>query len=372
MRNAAMRRMDRAARRRAAGRRRRRRLRVFGGRRAGGPGQQQVWPGLLVGALPGLAAVAAVLFTWMSVGQTQEELRISREAQITGRYTAAVASLGSDSADVRVGGIYALERIMRDSPRDQATGLSVIAAYVRAHARLPVGQVHDAGVAQPLPVDLQAAVTVLANRPVDVTDTTRLQLRYVSLRGLADMGDLDRARQDLHEQRYEDLVLRSPAYRANLLRADLTGSDLRDASLVHAGLGEALLSGADLRGADLRETDFTGAVLRGADLRGANLAVAGFSGNDMRGVRLADVRAQRAFFSRADLRGVDLRGADLHGAYLDRADLRGADLRGADMSEADLSGSRLAGSKREGAKLAGANLQGVQLEEEGTVVPQVG
>ncbi|MEV4429292.1 pentapeptide repeat-containing protein [Streptomyces sp. NPDC049602] len=362
--------MDRAARRRAAQRRRRRRLHLSGGPRGDGGGRtewRRVWAGLVT-ALPGLAAVAAVLFTWVSVGQTKEELRISREAQITGRYTAAVANLGDDSADVRVGGIYALERIMRDSPRDQSTGLSVLAAYVRAHARLPAGRAQGAGadVPQPLPVDLQAAVTVLANRPVDITDTTRLQLRYVSLRGLADMGDLDRARQDLHEVRSEDLVLRSSVYRANLLRADLTGSDLREASLVDAGLGDALLTGADLRKADLREADFTNAVLSGADLRGANLSDAGFFGNDLRRVRLGGVKAQQATFSRADLRGVDLRGADLRGAYLDRADLRGADLRGADLSNADLSGSRLAGVRREGANLTGANLQGVQSEDEGS------
>ncbi|MEU6977792.1 pentapeptide repeat-containing protein [Streptomyces sp. NPDC046371] len=344
--------------------RRRRRLRLSDGRRGDGRTEaRRIWPALLLSALPGLAAVAAVLFTWVSVGQTQEELRISREGQITGRYTAAVASLGSASADVRVGGIYALERIMRDSPRDQSTGLSVLAAYVRAHARLPAAGAQGAlpDVPGPLAVDLQAAVTVLANRPVDDTDTTRLQLRYVSLRGLADMGDLDRARQDLHEVRSEGLTLRSPTYRANLLRADLTGADLREASLVGAGLGEALLTGADLRRADLREAYLDDAVLDGADLRGANLTAAQFFGNDLRKVRLGDMKAQNAFLSGVDLRGVDLRGAHLHKAYLDQADLRGADLRGADLSEADLSGARLAGARREGANLTGANLAGVDL-----------
>lgn len=311
--------MDRAAHRRAATRRRRRRLRLSDGRRGDGRAtQRRIWPGLFVAALPGLAAVAAVLFTLISVGQTKEELRISREAQITGRYTAAVAGLGSASADVRVGGIYALERIMRDSPRDQATGLSVLAAYVRAHARLPAtdgARRATPAFPEPLPVDLQAAVTVLANRPVDSRDTTRLRLRYVSLRGLADMGDLDRARQDLNAVHYGGMTLRSPEYRANLLRADLAGADLREASLVRAGLGEALLAGADLRRADLREADLGNAVLAGADLRGANLTQAGFSSDDLRGVRLGDVKAQRAFFTSADLRGVDLRGADLRHAF---------------------------------------------------------
>ena len=49
----------------------------------------------------------------------QETLRISQEGQITERFTKAIDQLGNkDSLAVRVGGIYALERIARDSERD--------------------------------------------------------------------------------------------------------------------------------------------------------------------------------------------------------------------------------------------------------------
>ncbi|WP_371621563.1 hypothetical protein OG245_00620 [Streptomyces sp. NBC_01116] len=47
--------------------------------------------------------------------------RWRKEGQITDRYTAAVGNLGEDKMDVRLGGIYALERIMQDSRRDQPT-----------------------------------------------------------------------------------------------------------------------------------------------------------------------------------------------------------------------------------------------------------
>ena len=74
---------------------------------------------------------------------------------------------------------------------------------------------------------------------------------------------------------------------------------------------KAVVSGADLRYADLRYAILRGAILRGADLRGAILKGADLSG--------------------ANLRGADLRGADLRYADLSCADLRGADLRGADL-----------------------------------------
>ncbi|MFE7885973.1 hypothetical protein ACFU3J_20070, partial [Streptomyces sp. NPDC057411] len=70
---------------------------------------------LLLLSLPGIAAVAALLFTWLQVGQAGKELRIAEKGQITTRFNTAIGNLGSQSMDVRLGGIYALERIMKDS-----------------------------------------------------------------------------------------------------------------------------------------------------------------------------------------------------------------------------------------------------------------
>ncbi|MGW1362934.1 hypothetical protein ACWCQP_36700 [Streptomyces chartreusis] len=38
---------------------------------------------LIAASLPGLAALGALLFTWMQVGQAGKELRISEHGQIT-------------------------------------------------------------------------------------------------------------------------------------------------------------------------------------------------------------------------------------------------------------------------------------------------
>lgn len=51
---------------------------------------------------------------------TYRQLRISREGQITERFTRAVDQLGSKSKDVQLGGIYALQQISRSSPEDNA------------------------------------------------------------------------------------------------------------------------------------------------------------------------------------------------------------------------------------------------------------
>ena len=56
---------------------------------------------------------------------------------MTDRYTKAIEQLGSDKLDVRIGGIYALERIARDSPRDHPTVMEVLSAFIRDHSHDP-------------------------------------------------------------------------------------------------------------------------------------------------------------------------------------------------------------------------------------------
>jgi hypothetical protein len=55
-------------------------------------------------ALGGILVVAGAVATWRQV-------QISREGQITDRLTHAIDQLGADKADIRIGGIFALERL---------------------------------------------------------------------------------------------------------------------------------------------------------------------------------------------------------------------------------------------------------------------
>ncbi|CAM5525848.1 Pentapeptide repeat-containing protein OS=Streptomyces chartreusis OX=1969 GN=CP983_39675 PE=4 SV=1 [Streptomyces chartreusis] len=80
-----------------------------------------------MGTLAAAATLAAVAFTWQSIQQVNTEQTITREGQITDRYNAAVENLGHNSVEVRLDGIYALQRIMHDSHRDQPVVISVLA-----------------------------------------------------------------------------------------------------------------------------------------------------------------------------------------------------------------------------------------------------
>ncbi|MFH1141500.1 MAG: hypothetical protein V1724_07575, partial [Chloroflexota bacterium] len=69
---------------------------------------------LLAQGLAIIVGASALFFTW-------RRIQISQEGQITERFTRAIQQLGDPKLEVRLGGIYALERIARDSPRDHWT-----------------------------------------------------------------------------------------------------------------------------------------------------------------------------------------------------------------------------------------------------------
>ena len=119
--------------------------------------------------LGGAAILFGLFFTWRTVKAREESLRLSqesmernwplgREGQITERFTRAIDQLGSDKLWIRLGGIYALERIARDSDdeKDHRTVMEVLTAYVRDYKRDQASQ--------SFPLDVQAILTVLGRR----------------------------------------------------------------------------------------------------------------------------------------------------------------------------------------------------------------
>jgi hypothetical protein len=66
----------------------------------------------------GLFAAGALIFTARNYTLSRRTFGLTEQGQVTDRYTKAVEQLGSDKLDVRIGGIYALERVARDSATD--------------------------------------------------------------------------------------------------------------------------------------------------------------------------------------------------------------------------------------------------------------
>src|SRR5262249_10087803 len=134
------------------------------------PPPQRDWVAIAASSLPGVAALIALIFAWLSVTATNDQLKIAEQGQITDRYNAAITNLGSPSIDTRLGGIYGLQRLLQDSPRDQPTVVAVLCAFVRDKTAPPAKPQKQSGLPQgPLPppaTDIQAAVTVIGTRNI--------------------------------------------------------------------------------------------------------------------------------------------------------------------------------------------------------------
>lgn len=269
--------------------------------------------------LTALVAVAGLWYANLQVRQVRQELTISQEGQITDRYTAAVDNLGDDAIDVRLGGIYALQRLMEDSPRDQPTIVNVLGAYARTHASRPPAAGED------IPADVAAAFSVLVQRDPDHDDGSPVDLHAVHLPAFQLWS--------------EDAVdtAPEPPYMADMI---LAGTDLQGAQLWRANLEDAFLGDANLRDAELSSATLRRAHLENADLRKASLLSA-----DLSRANLVDADLRETDLMYADLRDAILDFADLREAHLGDADLRHAKLGGADLRDADLRLADLRGAE---------------------------
>src|SRR5215217_4381641 len=96
----------------------------------------------------GFGLLLGLYFTWRRIEISQQELEATRDQQVTERFTRAIDQLGAiddkgnKKLEIRLGGIYALERIavdsfaMETSPgRDYSTVMEVLTAYIRENTR---------------------------------------------------------------------------------------------------------------------------------------------------------------------------------------------------------------------------------------------
>ncbi|MBZ0252879.1 MAG: pentapeptide repeat-containing protein, partial [Candidatus Methylomirabilis sp.] len=251
----------------------------------------------------GVLVALTLLLTYRRTVLFDKQVRVAEEGHFTERFTRAVEQLGAvnengtPKLEVRLGGIYALERLAKDSlqgnKKDYWPIIEILTAYVRTNAPAPPEElVADAsktptGTAVPKPrVDVQAVLTVLGRRggKFEREESQRLDLSRTELHGV-----------DLHEARLEGADFTA----ASLWRADLSGAHLEDAVLCQARLKRADLSRACLKDARLLESLLNDANLRAACLERARLWRAHLRGADLEDATLENLSGARD----ADFRG---------------------------------------------------------------------
>ena len=355
----------------------------------------------IVQALGGIAVLIGIYFAWANLRTTQEAqkdtqntqektLNIANEGQITERFTKAIDQLGATDnqgqprLELRLGGIYALEGIARESEEEHWPIMEVLTTYIRVHAPVQKTPVDALG------PDIQAILTVIGRRELryeqgknEILDLSNTNLAKADLSNAhlsnahlsganlnhanlpyADLGGANLRYADLGGAHLRNADLGGVHLNvANLRNADLGGANLRNADLGDAHLSHADLDGAHLSGADLSNVDLNYALLGGADLNNAPLPYADLSNADLNYAHLDGANLRGASLSNANLLGAHLSGADLNYAHLDGAYLTGADLRNADLGGALLGGANLGGAHLSNADLSNADLSNADLTD---------
>jgi hypothetical protein len=241
----------------------------------------------------GASILGGLAYTsWHYLRRTNEQFQNANDKLITDRFSQSISHLSSDKMEVRLGGIYLLERLAQDSPSEYWLTIEVLTAFVRERSTAIPAQ-HSTIVdltapqspqkrSQPsrISTDIQAIMTILSRRDVsrDPPDRT-IELRESNLRA-ADLNGIELWGADLWKVNLREAQL----WQAKLVGASLGRANLSEASLWKADLEGAYLWKANLEGANLTEANLELANLEGSNLKGANLQQTNLINADLRKV----------------------------------------------------------------------------------------
>lgn len=164
---------------------------------------------------------------------TARTLRLNRAGHVTDRFSKAVEHLGMPESATSLGGVYALERIMRDAPEEQGSILEILCAFVRVseRPRRPNGAPS---------VEVAAALRVIGRRDVANDPST----------------DREKFRLNLSQANLLNASLRD----GNYVGANFWMANLRKAYMVRSNFDDAIFGAADMTEADVDRASFSGAT----------------------------------------------------------------------------------------------------------------
>ena len=290
--------------------------------------------GLVIGGI-----IAILLAVWRSI-VAERQTETSQQRLLNDRYQKGAEMLGSSVPSVRLGGIYALQQLAEEEPRQYHIKImKLFCAFVSHAAEVSNFQSLDSETNPTVPsTDVQAVMDAIGTRGESGLKLEKLEKYRLDLR------------------------------RVKLRRASLGSANLSDARLGWACLKKAALREANLSNAILNQADLTGATLGGAKLIGASLrrailqsAVFWTLPGPLRFITYYDALRQGKVLT------ADLSAAKFEYSDMSDASLQGSDLSGAYFTEAILTGANFTGANLSGATLVGAKLSGVIFSENGKI-----
>lgn len=118
---------------------------------------------ILAQIIGGLAVFVGLYFTWKRNEAAEKSLLITQEGQITERFTRAIEHLGKKQMELKLGGIYALERIASESERDHWPIMEILTSYIRMNSSNTLEKI-DHKINGQIELDIQAILNVFRRR----------------------------------------------------------------------------------------------------------------------------------------------------------------------------------------------------------------
>ena len=256
---------------------------------------------------------------------------LGEKGNITERFKNAIEHLGSDSESIRMGGIYGLYHVARESSEYADTVLKILCAHAKLIMAKP-------GYAEknPLPNEIATILDVLF--PVTSNENQNVEILFKKVN--ASNWDLHCADVSSRNMKHIDGVGVNLS-QAKLSNANLSSAYLPKINLLKAFLMEANLSRAFMPQANLEETNLSGANLSGTNLRAASLFGATLSAANLSEANLYDAHLPMAVLVGANLHRANLSAASMIKANLSRTNLDGANMSATLMSEAKVTAEQL-------------------------------
>ena len=312
-----------------------------------------------IGTITGIGALFGVYLAILKSETTERQTYTEEQGLITDRLNKATEGLGKKDGDkplieVRLGALYALERIAQDSLRDHIQIMEIICAYIRTNSPLSKETDEqenlnkdiktdtakktnkatkiDANIendededneAKKLREDIQAALTIIGRR--ENWSDSKKRLEAEKERGY----QIDLSYCDL---RYAII------YRANLSRTDIEGANLSHARIMYTDLShvranKTTMIHVTLDGSDLSNASFYESNLRRAQLNYTDMSESGFNDTNLTHASISGARMVDAGFWSADLSHAWIHGSNLIRARFDMAKLIHTDIGGTNLTD---------------------------------------
>ncbi|MBN2355994.1 pentapeptide repeat-containing protein [candidate division KSB1 bacterium] len=228
----------------------------------------------------GLIVIFGLYLTYRRIRASEKNVEVLQDQQVTERFTRAIEQLGSEKLEVRLGAIYALERIAKDSPKDHWTVMEILTAYVRENSKWTEEKdeewrifTKDRNLQRKIDIkakiDIQTIITILGRRSHIGNEPDRINLSETDLR-LYKFINSDFTNAVFYKTHFDGAYIKNTRFdNSYFISASFFQTDIINVSMANTQLADAKMNPSFLVSIDFKDAKLTGIDLRGCSLTGA-------------------------------------------------------------------------------------------------------